>query len=305
MEICVLLVTFNRCAELEKTLKYYEAQSYKPKAILVVDNNSTDGTGEMLEKWSGKEGEIRHLVLTLNENLGGSGGYYYGMERALELGYEWIFISDDDAIPRLDALERLDSFVDRNRELVCNCAVICGAVEDEGGLVTGHRARINKRSLTGIIDRPAPESEYRREYFDIDFFSYIGACVRASALKSAGLARKEFFIYSDDFEHSLRLRREGRIICVPSVILSHKDNNLYTREASWRDYYATRNLLIMYRECFGGFAAFRRGFLRRLSALRSFNGEKIKVISEGIKDARTEKTGIHPIYRPGWSPNKK
>ena len=306
MDICVVLVTYNRREELRKTLSLYENQTYAPRAVLVVDNHSTDGTGQMLEEWRKSEGAIRHTVCTLPQNEGGSGGFWRGMREALDMPYTWIFVSDDDAAPRADALERLNEFAKKHEKLVSECSAICGAVDmGNGGFATGHRARINRRSLTGIIDTPVPEEEYGKEYFDIDFFSYIGTCFRRSALERSGLPRREFFIYSDDFEHSLRVGRVGRMICVPSVLLCHSDNNSYSPEASWRDYYATRNLLIMYREHFGRIAAARRALLRRLTALRSGNAEKIKVIGAGIKDAKKGITGLHSVYRPGWQPNKK
>ena len=48
MDICVVIVTFNRKQDLEKTLALYETQTMAPRCILVVDNHSTDGTSEML-----------------------------------------------------------------------------------------------------------------------------------------------------------------------------------------------------------------------------------------------------------------
>lgn len=305
MDICVLLVTFNRKADLEKTLSLYESQSYKPRAIIVVDNHSTDGTGEMLSEWSRNENDIKHIVVSMSENVGGSGGFYAGMEHALGLDYEWIFVSDDDAMPRNDTLEIISRFADKHPELVAQCSALCGAVDAGSHYATGHRARINKKSIIGMLDKPVSPEEYEKEFFEVDFFSYIGTCIRKSALEKAGLPRKEFFIYSDDFEHALRVGKQGKMLCIPSAVLCHADNNPYSKEASWRDYYATRNVLIMYREHFGSFAAFRRGCMRRFTALRSINSLKMKVISTAIKDAKKGVTGLHPVYRPGWNPTKK
>ena len=304
MNICVLLVTFNRKNDLEKTLALYEEQTYLPKTVLVVDNHSTDGTAELLEAWKNAESPIEHRVITMSENVGGSGGFYAGMEEALGIDCDWIFISDDDAMPHTDALEKLNAFADSHKELVAECSALCGAVDAGGHYAVGHRARINKKSLIGMLDKPVDPEEYKKEYFEVDFFSYIGSCVRKTALEKAGLPRKEFFIYSDDFEHALRVGKQGKMICIPSVVLCHMDNNPYSKEASWRDYYATRNVLIMYREHFGSFAAFRRACMRRFTALRSGNKLKRKVISTAIKDAKQGVGGLHPIYRPGWNPNK-
>lgn len=305
MKICVVLVTFNRKNDLEKTLALYEEQTYKPSAVLVVDNHSTDGTAELLEAWKNSDSEIEHIVHTMPENVGGSGGFGKGMELALDVDCDWVFVSDDDAMPHKDALERIKNFADKHPQLVAECSALCGAVDAGERFAVGHRARINKKSIIGMLDRPVDPEEYKKEYFEVDFFSYIGTCMRKTALMAAGLTRTEFFIYSDDFEHALRVGKQGKMLCIPSVVLCHADNNPYSKEASWRDYYATRNVLIMYREHFGAFAAFRRGCMRRFTALRSMNPTKMKVISTAIKDAKKGITGLHPIYRPGWNPNTK
>ena len=304
MNICVVIVTFNRKQDLEKTLALYEAQTLPPRAVLVVDNHSTDGTAEMLGAWKEQESAIRHLVHTMPENVGGSGGFYAGMEQALALtDCEWLFVSDDDALPEQNALEHLADFCEREPELASESAALCGMVDAGDHIAVGHRCRI-RHSLSGRVDFPVSEEEYKKDWFAIDFFSYIGSAIRRSALEKAGLPRKEFFIYCDDYEHALRLGREGRILCLPSVVMHHQDNNDYSRKASWRDYYATRNLLIMYREYFGKWATFRRTWMRRLTGLRSLNPTKMKVIRAGIRDAKRGVTGLHPVYRPGWNPSK-
>ncbi len=301
MDICVVLVTYNRKSDLQRTLQAYESQTKSPKTILVVDNHSTDGTGALLSRWQAEKGICEREVLTTPENLGGSGGFYLGMEHALLCGCDWIFLSDDDAIPAPDVLERLQRFAAEHSGQI---AAISCAVCDEKGIVVGHRARIRRCSLLGIKDAPVSKKEYQKPAFAVDFFSYIGTCTRADALRAAGLCRREFFIYSDDFEHALRVGREGALYCIPAAVMQHADNNPYSKRASWRDYYATRNLLLMYRAHFGRFAAARRALLRRFTAWRSLDPIKMRVIRDAIRDAKKGITGKHPVYRPGWEPYK-
>ena len=297
MDVCVVLVTYNRCEALAKTLAAYAAQTLPPRRILVVDNHSTDGTAAMLAAWAGEGKE----VLTLPENRGGSGGFYAGMRQALLGSSDWVFLSDDDALPAPDALEPLQRF---GKTASAHVVALCCAVHGERGIVTGHRARFKAHTLLGIKDAPVPVRAYKKPFFTVDFFSYVGTCVRADALRAAGLCREDFFIYSDDFEHAWRVGREGEMLCIPAAVIYHADNNPYVRRATWRDYYATRNLLLMYRAHFGRLAAARRALLRRLSAARSLDLQKIRVISAAIRDAKAGVTGLHPVYRPGWQPKK-
>lgn len=40
-------------------------------------------------------------------NLGGAGGFHYGMRWAVEANYDYLWVMDDDCFPKTDALEKL------------------------------------------------------------------------------------------------------------------------------------------------------------------------------------------------------
>ena len=67
--------------------------------ILVVDNASTDNTLNQL-------GLRRSTVIRYPQTLGTSGAVCAGMRYALEHGYDWIWIFDQDFLPASDALEK-------------------------------------------------------------------------------------------------------------------------------------------------------------------------------------------------------
>lgn len=50
MNICVVIVTYNRLNKLQKALQSYESQTCPPHCIIVVNNNSTDGTHDYLSQ---------------------------------------------------------------------------------------------------------------------------------------------------------------------------------------------------------------------------------------------------------------
>ena len=85
MKIGVVLVTYNRLEKLKIALKSYEEQTVLPKYILVVNNNSNDGTKEYLENWAKDNSKIEKIVVNLDKNTGGSGGFYEGLKNSLEL----------------------------------------------------------------------------------------------------------------------------------------------------------------------------------------------------------------------------
>lgn len=305
MDICAVIVTYNRLACLEKALSKYENQTKLPKYLLIVNNNSSDGTRKYLEKWEKMPHAIRKIVINLSTNTGGAGGFYVGMEKALSLDCDWIWISDDDAYPERDAFELMELFTKENLEIVNKASALCSTVMDGDArsIRLGHRMK--ERRILGIPCMPneVKIEEYRKPYFSFDYLSYVGSMIRKSSLEKVGLPNKDFFIYSDDFEHSIRLRSVGELICVTSSCVLHDGESSVMptlREAVWRDYYATRNVLLALKWHYGMLSFYMRAAFRIITALRSGNVNKIRIFWEGICDAKHDVVGIHPIYKPGW-----
>ncbi len=86
MKISVIIVTRNRKEDVRKSLTEYLKQTYPNKEIIVVDNQSTDGTREMMEK---EFPDIKYLWLPDNFDI-----------RAINIGIE---MSDGDIIWRTDS----------------------------------------------------------------------------------------------------------------------------------------------------------------------------------------------------------
>lgn len=301
MKIGVVLVTFNRLNDLKKTLEAYELQTVAPEFVLVVDNKSTDETAKFLEEWKTQKSRFEHQAVTLPRNMGGSGGFYHGMKEALTGMCDWVFVADDDAVPHADMLEQLVLFAQRHPEEVEAASALCTSVNNRWKREGIHRCRIEK-SILGYVEKYVPESEYEKEYFYIDIYSFVGTMIKRDALNKGGLARSDFFIYNDDYEHAVRIGKLGRIICVPASVMEHVDNLNYEKKATWRDYYATRNAVVMHRTHFGRYAGAMRALRRLLVACSTFSFEKIKVILTGVMDGYREKMGEHAVYRPGWKP---
>ena len=111
MNFGVVLVTYNRLDKLKIALKCYEKQTYLPKEIIVVNNNSNDGTYEYLEKWKLKESKIKKTIINLKKNSGGSGGFYTGLKESLSKKFDYVWVSDDDAFPEKDCFEIANNFI--------------------------------------------------------------------------------------------------------------------------------------------------------------------------------------------------
>ena len=101
-KVAAVVVTYNRIDLLKQCVEALLKQKY-PCDILLVNNNSVDGTEEWALELVNKFDNIKYQ--NTGANLGGAGGFNYGMRWAVEAGYEFVWVMDDDCLPKENCLE--------------------------------------------------------------------------------------------------------------------------------------------------------------------------------------------------------
>ena len=101
--VAIVVVTYNRADLLSVMLEGLGKLERAADAVIVVDNASTDHTGDVL----GASVLAGLQVVTSPENLGGAGGFHLGTTIAYEQGFDRIWLMDDDVVPAPDCLTRL------------------------------------------------------------------------------------------------------------------------------------------------------------------------------------------------------
>ena len=99
--ILVVIVTYNAMKWVRKSLKSVE-KSTLPADVLVVDNGSTDGTLERIRK---EFPAVR--IRETGENLGFGAANNLGLRTALDEGYDFAYLLNQDAWLESDTLEKL------------------------------------------------------------------------------------------------------------------------------------------------------------------------------------------------------
>jgi len=91
-KVIVLILSYNGKQLLEDSVSSYLANDYENFEVVVIDNGSTDGTKEYVEKnWP----KVR--VLRTEKNLGYSGGFNFGLEYAFDQKTaDYVLITNND-----------------------------------------------------------------------------------------------------------------------------------------------------------------------------------------------------------------
>lgn len=299
MKIDVIIVTYNRLKKLKNALNAFEKQEYLPSRIIIVNNNSTDGTSEYLKEWKKKnESKFEITVIELNENIGGAGGFATGMQYALENGADWVWVSDDDAYPEKDALKIANEFLEEHKDN--NISAICGTVLKKGkDIDLGHR-RYVKNGMLRLKEINSKKDDYLKDNFEIDLFTYVATIINVEKMKKVGISNKDFFIYYDDSDHAARLGKVGKIICVPKIRVNHDvDEVARATDYSWKTYYLFRNKLFFLKNNFKRRYVNMEIILILLRILKKWNKSCTKLILDAIKDFKSEKFGKQIKYTPG------
>ena len=301
--VAVVIVTYNRLTKLSKALYHYENQIEKPKYVIVVNNNSNDGTKEYLKVWENKSSNFQKVVINLSENVGGSGGFYEGEKYAAKLDdVDWIMISDDDAYPEEKYIAGMKEYVSKlsSTDYV---AVVCGKVIQNNSYVNIHRTYLVGK-WNWNFHNDIPEHKYATDYFKPDFVSYVGILINKRILNKAGFVEKDFFIWNDDTEHSYRLKKYGDLICIPKYSILH-DVDPENNELTWKYFYSYRNKTIVFKKHFKlqmPFVVAITIVKTLLCPLKGKSFAEVKLRLTAIKDGLLGNLGKHPVYKPGWKP---
>lgn len=206
--IVAIVVTYNRLELLKENIASLLAQTQRLD-ILLIDNASTDGTREYVT------GMHNPYIIYENtgKNLGGSGGFSWGIRRATELGYTYGWIMDDDSIPEPTALEKVLDVADRCKNFSFLSSVVYWS---DGTIFPMNRPTMERMSNEHI------DAVRHNKVIPIESASFVGCFLPLRLVKSVGLPIAEFFIYGDDVEYTQRLRKEGPAYWIIDSEIVHK-----------------------------------------------------------------------------------
>lgn len=216
--VIAVVVTYNRKELLMECLDAILNQTYGVNKLMLIDNCSTDGTDEALKEKGYLDKEVIEYV-KLENNTGGAGGFYEGMLRTQKYRYDWIWLMDDDTIPKEDCLEKL---INAKKQVNKDTPIsfLASAVYGPNGEHMNVPGIDMKKSDNGY---PHWYQYLHKGMINISMATFVSILVNRDAIKECGLPCKDFFIWGDDSEYTTRLTRYyGDAYMVGESIAIHK-----------------------------------------------------------------------------------
>lgn len=213
MKVCAVVVTFNRKEMLALTLAALENQTRPLDKILVINNASTDDTQDYLDH---RKFTRPASILHLTTNTGGAGGFSSGIERAYQEDFDAIWLMDDDTVPTDTALAELlkpmEEFAINNGGNYPSFA--CSMVRWKDGSL----CEMNTPTTTWDWPRWMVQGA---DWQLARSCSFVSCLVTKEAVAAVGFPYREYFIWADDMEYTLRLSKWRPGVFAPKSICDH------------------------------------------------------------------------------------
>jgi len=243
-DVVAVIVTYNRKELLGKVIDAVANQSYPLKKILIIDNNSSDGTKESVTS------KLSSVVEYINTggNLGGAGGFHFGFKEAEKHSYDYLWLMDDDLMPAHDCLEKLLSTnpLGIAQPVRYNLDETCAELSP---------LRYDLSNPLKLNPKGTPLKVYLEQnketdrLINIEAIPFEGPLISRKAVTEIGLPNPAFFIFCDDIEYAIKAKRKGiPIVCdleakAYRLLINNQGNDLL----SWKGYFMLRNLFYLHK----------------------------------------------------------
>lgn len=240
--LAIVLVTFNRMNLLREMLDSIQQQTILPTKVIIINNASSDGTLDYLNSLNNS---LYHIVHN-DTNSGGAGGFHQGTKLAYDLGYEAIFLVDDDILLDSKCIESL---------LKYNFNAMIAVREDKKGIIMetagfdynlSNPFKINPKSHT--IAKKYNKRSSMPDYEEVKTISFEGFFIKREIIDKIGFPYEDYFIFFDDLDYGLRVLEVGeKIFAIRDAKIVRQYEYVQNMALdTWKSHYMYRNFFLIH-----------------------------------------------------------
>ena len=218
--VTIVILNWNRVADTLECLDSLVRIKYPSFSIVVVDNGSTDGSPEAIERW-GRE-QLPLTQIRNAENRGFVRGSNQGMRHALSTDTDYVFLLNNDTVVEPDLMKLLVAAAERSGDIGMVGPKVYqhgkGPVLDSAGTRT--ITWLAQGFLLGHGEEDRGQYDHPGE---MPYVTGTALLVKRAVLEKVGLMDEDYFCYFDDFDWGVRARKAGyRLLLVPEAVVQHK-----------------------------------------------------------------------------------
>lgn len=232
-EVAIILVNYRQAQLTLDCVRSIRQLNYKKWSVIIVDNDSQDGSYEMLSETC-KD----CTILQSKTNNGFAAGCNIGIRYAMAHGAEYILLLNNDTVVDPYLLDQLLDYSDKQAVTVPkmyyydkpNTLWYAGGYIDK---IKGTAFHYGENEMdTGQFDAPC----------EVSFATGCCMLIPQNVINIVPLMDEAYFLYFEDTDYSISLKRHGiRIIYCPEAKLWHKVSASTAKNSKLMEYYTNRN----------------------------------------------------------------
>jgi GT2 family glycosyltransferase len=222
LQISLILVTMNRKEILKRCLESLRLQNFTNYEIIIVDNASNDGTGNMVQR---SFPEVRYFYIS--KNLGVPGGRNYGVR--MSQGEFCVFLDDDALFADENAFNRVVSYFSSDSKLGC----------------IGFRIVQPSDNCEEYKSIPRSDKKVISADYECSYFCGAGFACRCDLFLDMGMFWDDLFFIGEELDFSYRLVNEGYKIIRSSAITVIHYETPQARMPGKLIYFGTRSRVLV------------------------------------------------------------
>lgn len=212
-KVCVILLNWNSQDDTKECINSLLKSKFKEFDILVIDNGSLNKLNDSLFE--------KTEVILLEENLGFAGGYNYGIKHAINKGYQYLWILNNDTTVDDNALGELVKASELTDYSIFGSLIMYYDNKEiiwySGGYfskIQGKGVHLGKNKKIGLKYLQSKE---------VEFVTGCSIFIKSEVFNEVGFFDEKLFAYGEDLDFSLRLKKYGyKILYCPNSVIFHK-----------------------------------------------------------------------------------
>ena len=216
--VAIVLLNWNSTEDTLACIESIRNLTYKSFQVVVIDNSSRQA-----EYLTLKSRCINELILRQKRNLGFARGCNAGIRWALQNGFEYVWLLNNDTVVAPESLSDLVRAMQSDPRIGIAGGMLYywndpERIQMAGGFIDGETGRGGRLGLDEL------DTGQFRDDFDVDYVSGGILLARSEAIREVGLLDERFFMYYEDTDWGVRMRARGwRVVTASAAKAWHKD----------------------------------------------------------------------------------
>lgn len=245
LELSIITVNYNGRKDTERLIESLRNYLSIPYELIVVDNGSVKNEAASLQKKYPFLKTIRS-----EQNLGFAGGNNLGIRQAAG---DYLFFLNNDTFVQDDSISYLIDAM-KQKPLLGGVSPKIIFADTEGGIQFAGYTLLSRITLRNrLIGYREQDSGQYNKPRPTPYLHGAAMFIRREAIEKAGMMPEIYFLYYEELDWSLQIRRRGyELEYNPSATIYHRESSTTGQNSPLRMFYITRNRLLFARRNLNG-----------------------------------------------------